>query len=148
MRRAGQAVARLAEKLTQPGDFVLFLAGKGHNGDDTAYGYDALNGRKKELLRVIDPEISSKEMLPHFQRRPALMVDGLFGIGLNRPLSEGWMKLIEQINKTGIRILSLDVPSGLSADTGLPLDVAIRATCTLTFGAAKHGSIQSEAAPE
>ena len=147
MSRAGQVVARLAEKLTQPGDFVLFLAGKGHNGDDTAYGYDALNGRKKELLRVIDPEISSKEMLPQFQRRPALIVDGLFGIGLNRPLSEGWMKLIEQINKTGIRILSVDVPSGLSADTGLPLDVAIRATCTLTFGAAKHGSIQSEAAP-
>src|SRR5438552_13303961 len=70
MSRAGQAVARLAEKLTQPGDFVLFLAGKGHNGDDAAYGYDALNGRKKEPLRAIHPEISTREMLPQFQRRP------------------------------------------------------------------------------
>jgi len=146
MRRAGQAVARLAERLTRPGDSVLFLAGKGHNGDDAAYGCDALNERGKKLLRVIDPESSAKELPERLRDQPGLLVDGLFGIGLNRPLSGSWMKLIEQINQTHVRILAVDVPSGLSADSGLPLDVAIRATVTLTFGAAKQGLLKPGAA--
>jgi NAD(P)H-hydrate repair Nnr-like enzyme with NAD(P)H-hydrate epimerase domain len=95
MRRAGQAVARLAERLTPPNGFVLFLAGKGHNGDDAAYAYDYIADRQRELLRVIDPEISGKEIEPYLGRKPSLIVDGLFGIGLNRPLSGGWMKFIQ-----------------------------------------------------
>lgn len=147
MRQAGQAVARLAEQLTKPDDFILILAGKGHNGDDAAYACDFLNRRRKELVRVIDPEISSHDLEPHFKLRPALIIDGLFGIGLNRPLSGAWMKLIEQINQSGSRILAVDVPSGLSADTGLPLDVAIRATWTLTLGAVKRGLLETGAVP-
>lgn len=147
MRQAGQAVARFAEQITEPNDFILVLAGKGHNGDDAAYACDFLSGRRKELVRVIDPEISSRELELHFKRRPALVIDGLFGIGLNRPLSGAWMELIEKINQSGSRILSLDVPSGLSADTGLPLDVAIRATWTLTLGAAKRGLMETSAVP-
>jgi len=50
MRQAGQAVARLAEQLTQTGDFILFLAGKGHNGDDAAYAFEFIQGRRRELL--------------------------------------------------------------------------------------------------
>jgi hydroxyethylthiazole kinase-like uncharacterized protein yjeF len=147
MRQAGQAIARFAERLTRPDDFVLILAGKGHNGDDAAYACDFLNGRRKELVRVIDPEISARELEPHLRRRPALILDGLFGIGLNRPLSGAWMKLIEQINESGSRILAVDVPSGLSADTGLPLDVAIRATWTVTLGAVKRGLFAAGAVP-
>src|SRR6266496_1613097 len=71
MRRAGQAVARLAERLSQPEEFVLFLAGKGHNGDDAAYGCDALNDRGKKLLRVIDPESAGKELPNHLRSQPA-----------------------------------------------------------------------------
>ena len=69
MRRAGLAVARVTERLTRPGDFVLVLAGKGHNGDDTAYAGDLLKERKVHLLRVIDPEISAKELAPLLARR-------------------------------------------------------------------------------
>jgi NAD(P)H-hydrate repair Nnr-like enzyme with NAD(P)H-hydrate epimerase domain len=61
MRRAGQAVARLAERLTKPGDSILFLAGKGHNGDDTAFAHDFRRSRKRSLLRVIDPELDAKQ---------------------------------------------------------------------------------------
>ena len=147
MRNAGKAVAALAEKLTRPDDFILFLAGKGHNGDDAAYGHDFITGRRRELLRVIDPEISAQEISLHLERRPALIVDGLFGIGLNRALSGSWMNLIERVNQSGCRVLAVDVPSGLSADTGLPLDVAIRASRTLTFGAVKHGLLRTGAAP-
>lgn len=147
MRRAGQAVARRAEQLTRPGDFVLFLAGKGHNGDDAAYAYDFITDRSRDLLRVIDPEISAREIEPYLQRNPALVIDGLFGIGLNRPLSGAWMKLIQQVNQAGLPILSVDIPSGLSGDTGLPLDVAIRAKTTLTLGAVKQGLLKGTATP-
>src|SRR5262245_37966945 len=87
MRRAGQAVARAAERLTRTDEFVLFVAGKGHNGDDTAFAAEYLTGRQKELLRVTEPELAERELEPLLARRPALLVDGLFGIGLNRPLS-------------------------------------------------------------
>jgi NAD(P)H-hydrate epimerase len=147
MRRAGQAVARLVEKLTRPGDLVLFLAGKGHNGDDVTYACDFTNERQRELLRVIDPEVAAKEIVPHLDRKPALVVDGLFGIGLNRSLSGAWLKLIEILNKSGRPILAVDVPSGLNADTGLPLDDAVHANCTLTFGAVKQGLVKNSAAP-
>lgn len=146
MRRAGAAVARLAEKLTRPDDLILFLAGKGHNGDDAAYGFDGITQRRRELLRVVDAVMGVKEIAAQLQRQPALLVDGLFGIGLNRALSGSWLKLIERINQARVPILAVDVPSGLSADTGLPLEVAIRATCTLTFGAVKRGLLKTSAA--
>ncbi len=147
MRQAGRSIARFAEQVTRPDDFVLVLAGKGHNGDDAAYACEFLGGRRKELIRVIDPEVSARDLEPLLGRRPALIIDGLFGIGLNRPLSGAWMKLIERINQSSSRILAVDVPSGLSADSALPLDVAIRATWTLTLGAVKRGLIETAAAP-
>src|SRR6185436_914333 len=80
-------------------------------------------------------------------RRPALIVDGLFGIGLNRPLSPGWIQLIDEINaRKTAQVLAVDTPSGLDADTGLPLGAAVRATHTLTFGAIKRGMLASTAA--
>lgn len=147
MRRAGQAVSRLAEQVTRADDFILFLAGKGHNGDDAAYAYDFTVARRRELLRVIDPEISARELESFLRRKPDLIVDGLFGIGLNRALSGAWMKLIQQINEANLPILAVDIPSGLSGDTGLPLDVAIRARWTVTLGAVKKGLVRTTAAP-
>jgi len=145
MHRAGQAVARAAESLTRAGDLVLFLAGKGHNGDDAAFAAEHLTGRRKEVLRVNEPELSTLETL--LARRPALIVDGLFGIGLNRPLSSPWCGFVDRINATGLPILAVDVPSGLDAEIGLPMGAAIRASFTLTLGAAKRGLIGTAAAP-
>ncbi len=79
--------------------------------------------------------------------RPTLIVDGLFGIGLNRPLEAPWIKLIEKINQTPIPVLSIDVPSGLNADTGEPEGAAIHATVTLTLGTPKKGLLKSSAWP-
>ena len=147
MRSAGKALAVLAEKLTRPDDFILFLAGKGHNGDDAAYAYDFLANRRRELLRIIEPENSTQEIAALLERKPALIVDGLFGIGLDRALSSSWIDLIERVNQSGCRILAVDVPSGLDADTGQPLGAAIRASFTLTFGAVKNGLLRTDAAP-
>src|SRR6266496_3405472 len=72
MRRAGQAVARAAESLTRSDDFVLFLSGKGHNGDDTAFAAEYITGRRKELLRVTETNFVERELEPLLARRPAL----------------------------------------------------------------------------
>jgi hydroxyethylthiazole kinase-like uncharacterized protein yjeF len=146
MRRAGHCVARMAEQLTRPGERVLFLAGRGHNGDDAAYGHEFLAGREKQLIRVHDPEEAGPEIIRGLQRRPALVVDGLFGIGFNRALSASWTALIEQINSARRPVLAVDVPSGLNADTGLPCATAVRASTTLTFGAVKRGLVETTAA--
>ncbi len=147
MRRAGRAVAAVAAALTKTNDFVLFLAGKGHNGDDTAFAHEYLEGREKELLRVTEPELATVQLAPLLARRPALIVDGLFGIGLNRPLAPAWVELIEQINSAARPVLAVDVPSGLDADTGRPHGATIRASHTLTLGAVKAGLLNSSAAP-
>ncbi len=147
MRRVGQVIAQRIEQLTRPGDFVLVFAGKGHNGDDAKYAAEYTAGREVQVLRVLEPETALREAQPMLARHPALIIDGLFGIGLNRPLAANWIQLIQQINQTGLPVLAVDVPSGLNAETGLPLEDAIRATITVTLGAVKAGLLQESAWP-
>ena len=79
--------------------------------------------------------------------RPALIIDGLFGIGLNRPLSAEWVRFINLVNEACACALAVDVPSGLNADTGQPEGAAVRASVTLTVGAPKAGMLQESAWP-
>jgi NAD(P)H-hydrate epimerase len=67
------------------------------------------------------------------------LVDGLLGTGLARPVVGPFRTMIELMNHTGKPILSLDLPSGLDADTGQPLGTAVRARATVTFVAPKLG---------
>ena len=148
MRLAGRSVASRAAELTGLGDAVLVLAGKGHNGDDACYAAESelLSGREVRLLRVMDPESALAEAVSLLRTRWNLIVDGLFGIGLNRPLSASWIELIQQVNLSGLPILAVDVPSGLNAETGEPMGEAIRAIETLTLGAVKEGMLKTKAA--
>src|SRR5262249_14131748 len=68
-----------------------------------------------------------------------LVVDGLFGIGLKRPLDKPYSGFVDAINALGTQVLALDVPSGLDADTGCVRDVAVRAHHTATFIGLKPG---------
>jgi len=72
-------------------------------------------------------------------------VDGLFGIGLSRPLDGPWKKIISTVNQSKIPVLAVDVPSGLNADTGEPQGAAIKAAVTLTVGAPKIGMLRQSA---
>jgi ADP-dependent NAD(P)H-hydrate dehydratase / NAD(P)H-hydrate epimerase len=145
--RVGKLVAERAQRLTRPADRVLILAGKGHNGDDARQAQPHLTERAVDLLNVVDPQASAAEIQPLLAKAPALVIDGLFGIGINRPLDKHWVRLIECINQSPAPVLSVDVPSGLDADTGEPQGIAIRATLTLTLAAPKAGLIQTRAAP-
>lgn len=69
----------------------------------------------------------------------AVIIDAIFGIGLDRPVKGFLKSLIEHVNNLKIPILAVDLPSGLDADRGRPLGVAIRAVKTVTFGAPKIG---------
>src|SRR5690606_26138133 len=72
----------------------------------------------------------------------SLVIDGLFGIGLQRPVSPPLYGLIAHINQLRCPILALDVPSGLDADTGQivgEIGIAVRATHTLSFIGDKPG---------
>ena len=147
MRRAGDAVARQAERMTKSGDRIIVLAGKGHNGDDARFAAEGTQGRKVEVVSVVDPEAVAAEIPKLVSANPSLFIDGLFGIGLNRPMARSWIKLIQKINATNIPVLAVDVPSGLNANSGEPLEEAVRAKVTLTLGAVKQGFMKPAAWP-
>jgi NAD(P)H-hydrate epimerase len=147
IRRVGQCVARTAMRLTQGRDLVLLLAGKGHNGDDVRAAREHLVERCVELLEVNEPASDIRRLEDLLKLRPALIIDGLFGIGLNRMLSADWAKFIECVNESVVPVLAVDVPSGLNAETGQPEGAAIHATMTLTVGAPKAGTLLESAWP-
>ena len=160
MQRAGIAAAELAAQLTQDGK-VLVLAGPGNNGGDAFEVARLLRLRFFEVSVVF---LASAEQLPAAaaaahrrfteaggttqnrlpeHTRWALIVDGLFGIGLRRALAPPYAALVEAANTLAVRdgcpVLALDAPSGLNADTGHAFSPCVQASHTITFIAAKPG---------
>src|SRR5690348_10948047 len=147
IRRVGQAIADRALQLTGPADAILIVAGKGHNGDDARATREHLGGRRVDLLDVTDPDHDLPKLDALLSLRPALVIDGLFGIGLNRPLNAAWVEFIEHINRARLKVLAIDVPSGLDVSTGQPQGAAIAASLTVTVGVPKLGLLLSSAWP-
>lgn len=94
-------------------------------------------GRLKDTYKVWPKKITDVEGFPTIKPNE-LVVDAIFGIGLNRPL-EGWLKkLVQYINNSKTFVVSIDVPSGLFIDDPTPdLEAVIQANVTLTFQAPK-----------
>lgn len=74
-----------------------------------------------------------------------LIVDALIGTGLDRLLEEEWAVAVQQINDSNVPVLSVDIPSGLDANTGSVQGVAIKAVHTVTFIAQKQGMNMGDA---
>ena len=144
--RVGLGLASHALALTRSGETILLLAGKGHNGDDARAMATHLPDRIVEQIDVREPGAAITALVAALKQRPALIVDGLFGIGLTRALSADWVALIGVVNESHVRVLAVDVPSGLDADTGHPLPQSIRAAVTVTAGAPKRGLLATGAA--
>src|SRR5262245_40068926 len=111
IRRVGHIVADRATQMTRPADLVLVLAGKGHNGDDARHASQHLHDREVYLINVTDPEVARSELVSQLSLQPGLIIDGLFGIGLNRGLDESWSHLVQAINTSRVPVLAIDVPS-------------------------------------
>ncbi len=147
IRRVGKRIARRARRLMRADDDILILAGKGHNGDDARAAQEFLDDRKVKLLELLLPDTDLLKLEMRLAEKPALVIDGIFGIGLNRPLAEPWQKIIAAVNAAKIPVLAVDVPSGLNADTGETLGAAIEAAVTLTVGVPKTGMLAAPAWP-
>jgi hydroxyethylthiazole kinase-like uncharacterized protein yjeF len=166
MQRAGQAGANASLDLlplSTSNARVLVLAGPGDNGGDAleAAAHLSYTGAQVTLVHFTPNGAASAEREAALQRAKVsdarfrdladaniagtewhLVVDGLFGIGLKRPLTGELRALVDSINQLHCNVLALDVPSGLDADTGCvvgPDGAAIRATHTITFIANKPG---------
>jgi hydroxyethylthiazole kinase-like uncharacterized protein yjeF len=158
MERAGAAAAALAEDmLAATGGRIRIHAGPGNNGGDAL----VVARRLRERFHAVDLVLhADPARLPadataalaawtaaggHCQSpsaalpRPCLVIDGLFGIGLRRPPEGELARAVREVGAPGAPVLSLDVPSGLDADTGAVPGCAVRATRTIAFIADKPG---------
>jgi hydroxyethylthiazole kinase-like uncharacterized protein yjeF len=148
MQRAGAAAAALALELITEVLPVLVLAGPGNNGGDALEVAANLRDAGVDVtvlhLAGSAPSPETAAALERCQmdgvtfvdavpdRTWALVVDGLFGIGLTRPVTV-------TLPSFTCPVLALDVPSGLDADTGTVVDGAVHATHTITFIGDKPG---------
>lgn len=134
MERAGAAAAELAVTLlSDKGKDVLVLAGPGNNGGDANVVARILRERFFRISFINKIEEIPKNI--HWN----LVVDGLFGIGLTRPIEGTYAKLVDYANAQSCPVLALDIPSGIHSDTGQVLGCAICATHTITFIGLKPG---------
>jgi hydroxyethylthiazole kinase-like uncharacterized protein yjeF len=157
MLAAGRAVADAARGLAaDTGQTILVVAGPGNNGGDA---WVAARCLAESFHRVVVLDAAgtplkaaqAREARAAFEKlggtvvrewpaaAPALVVDGLLGIGLARDVDPGFHRIIERINASGAPVLAIDVPSGLDSATGRVRGIAVRATRTLTFIAHKIG---------
>ena len=162
MERAGACAARIAgEILANTDGPPLVLAGPGNNGGDAFVVARRLKeaGKSPQVLFVGDPArlpADARQALAAWQTAggtclndyPAgnfsLIIDGLFGIGLTRPVEGVYADWIVRINASPCPILSLDVPSGLNAATGQATGPVVRASHTVTFIALKPGLLTGD----
>ena len=157
MQRAG-AAAWQQLRLQWPGaGHLLLLCGTGNNAGG---GYVLAARALQEGLRVTVLTLGDRTRLPQaasaargsflktggkeqgFEGRlPAAddNVDALLGSGLDRPLQGEWLRLVREVNGCQMPVLSIDIPSGLHADTGVEMGAAIRAHVTVTYIALKAG---------
>jgi ADP-dependent NAD(P)H-hydrate dehydratase / NAD(P)H-hydrate epimerase len=148
MLSAGQAVAEAAMDLVEEGP-ILVVAGRGNNGGDGFVAAAELAARGREVSVILLCERDSLQgeaasaargwkypVLPFNPQaigRPALIIDALFGAGLNRPVKGDPQQMIEAINANGAPVLSVDLPSGINGTSGAIMGVAVRAAETVTF---------------
>ena len=148
MLSAGQAVAGAAMDLVEAGP-ILVVAGSGNNGGDGFVAAAELAARGREVSVILLCERDSLQgdaasaargwkypVLPFNPQaigKPALIIDALFGAGLNRPVKGDPHDMIEAISSNGAPVLSVDLPSGVNGTTGAVMGVAVRATETVTF---------------
>jgi hydroxyethylthiazole kinase-like uncharacterized protein yjeF len=148
MLSAGQAVAAVAMGLAEEGPIVV-IAGPGNNGGDgfVAAAELAAHGREVQVILLCERDSLQGDAAsaargwkypvlpfnPQAIGKPALIIDALFGAGLDRPVKDEPLAMIEAINANGAPVLSVDLPSGINGTTGAVMGTAVRAVETVTF---------------
>ncbi|MEG3133234.1 bifunctional ADP-dependent NAD(P)H-hydrate dehydratase/NAD(P)H-hydrate epimerase [Rouxiella sp. T17] len=164
MQRAAAAAFRQARlKFPQATDWLV-LCGHGNNGGD---GYEVARLAKNAGLNVTLLAVNSEKILPPEAQQARkgwldaggeigeaiagwppkidLIVDALLGTGLSSAPREPVASLIKAINQLDVPVLSLDIPSGLAAETGVAVGEAVHAALTVSFIALKPGLLTGQA---
>jgi NAD(P)H-hydrate epimerase len=166
MEIAGTKAADFILSETEPKSHGLFICGKGNNAGDALVvariisekgytvticlidGSESLSkdtSKNLELLKKLNGNISfrdwnSKVNLNDFD----FVVDGIFGTGLKSDVRTPYNEVIESINESDPTVFSLDLPSGLHADTGRIMGTAVKADFTIALGSLKTGFYLNE----
>lgn len=160
MQKAGQACADVLHA-EFPDGRVIVLAGPGNNGGDAFVAAQRLRdlGRdvwvfdlppaaerteegKLALAALTGPRQPLEDMRVN---AGDIVLDGLFGAGLSRPLVGEAVFAVEQVNASGAKVVAIDVPSGVTGDAGAVSGPAIRADVTVTFGCLKPAHVLAPA---
>ncbi len=151
MQVAAAAVAAQAARMLPASGRVLVLAGPGNNGGDGwlaasllraqghAVAVEALAPPATKDARRAAQSWQVGEKQPVELESADLVIDALFGTGLQRPLEGRAAELVRHVNASGRPVLAVDIPSGIDSDTGEVRGAAIRATATVSFHTAKPG---------
>lgn len=160
MERAGGAVSDFIKR-EYPGKRVVALCGSGNNGGDGIVAARELHNagiKVRAILTSADgnasPELKKQlniakkfgveinnSSLNSADLHGSVVIDAVFGTGLARAVKGPLKNTFELINKSSAPVISVDIPSGISADTGAILGAAIRADHTVTFGCLKRGHL-------
>ena len=155
MENAARGVAEIACSMMPPHGRVSIICGSGNNGGDgwatARHLFNAGHDVQVSSLAAPVPE-SDAAINAHIahhmgisvtplQDSPQcdLVIDALFGTGLDRNVEGKAADIISHINAASAPILSIDIPSGLNADKGNAMGIAVRATATATLAAWKKG---------
>jgi hydroxyethylthiazole kinase-like uncharacterized protein yjeF len=141
-------VAEAAMGLVEEGP-IMVVAGRGNNGGDGFVAAAELAARGRDVSVILLCERDSLQgdaalaargwkypVLPFNPQaigKPALIIDALFGAGLNRPVKGDPLEMIDAINANGAPVLAVDLPSGINGTTGAVMGAAINAVETVTF---------------
>ena len=119
---------------------IQVVCGPGKNGIDGLLIADLLKqkGWPVNVLLLNDQNFDASKVVIIQQ---GIIVDALFGIGLNRPLVGIYEWIVRCINDSPAQVVSVDIPSGVDSDTGEILGVAVAAHITVTFGFKKMGQL-------
>ena len=158
MTRAAEAVCRLIQKEYPETERIVVYAGIGNNAGD---GYLVARrmqelGKSVRIVQLVpgqslqgDAGAACEEatraevpMQPFAEAAPIdedLIVDALLGTGLSRAVEGDWAEAVDRINQSNAEVVSVDIPSGLDADTGAADPRTVKADHTVTFIARKRG---------
>jgi len=158
MQRAGSAAYGLLKEKWPAAKRIMILCGKGNNaGDGYVVAQEAfLGGLWVDLRFLAAPDtlqgdakkVALKAQKLGFSMKPFdknevlegdVLVDALLGTGLNSDVRGEFLEGIKVINSNACPVLSLDVPSGIDANTGSPLGLGVKAAVTISFVGLKKG---------
>ena len=156
MEKAGNQIFSYIEKYFDHYRNFLIVVGKGNNGGDgyvvarllQENGYN-VEVYEQDLIKTNDGLINKNLYKGNYckeitQKDNLVIIDAIFGIGLDKEIKETYYSLIEKLNNLNAYKISIDVPSGINSTTGELLSVAFKADVTLTLGEYKIGLFLNE----